>query len=152
MRHPLRRLAQRPRCFGRSRGARPCIPSWCSWRRSAGCERLAKRAGTVMLSHRTLTWPMSAVDPKQPPGKMSLVGATLTSNPQPKFWLVAFRQFHVAVSQIQAVLRSNHWWVTEQETHQVRDAFAAIEGQLEMLRSDLVSLIDLGGAPVSNGL
>ena len=34
----------------------------------------------------------------------------------------------------------------------MRDAFAAIEGQLEMLRSDLVSLLDLGGAPVSNGL
>jgi len=34
----------------------------------------------------------------------------------------------------------------------VRDVFAAIEGQLEMLRSDLVSLINLGGGPVSDGL
>lgn len=34
----------------------------------------------------------------------------------------------------------------------MRDAFAAIEGQLEMLRSELVSLIDLGEAPVSVGL
>ena len=34
----------------------------------------------------------------------------------------------------------------------MRDVFAAIEGQLEMLRSDLVSLINLGGGPVSDGL
>lgn len=32
---------------------------------------------------------------------------------------------------------------------EVRDAFAAIEGQLEMLRSHLVSLVDLGGRPAT---